>query len=136
MAFVDNTGIERLWQHIVAKIGVKADTSALQNGDIIVAEATHALTADNANKATQDGSGNTIADTYETKTDANTAKATLTAAINGKADVSHTHAIADVTNLQTTLDTMQGEIDTNESSISTLESQIPTIQMITWETGD
>lgn len=109
--------------------------------------ATTATSATSATKATQDGSGNVITSTYETKTAANSkldeAKAyadtaattvkndllngagaaydtlkelgdlidTNTDAIealekvaSGKANASHTHAISDVTNLQTVLD--------------------------------
>lgn len=74
MSISDNAVIARLWQHIIAKVGVKADTEALENGDIVVAEATHALRADtatSATSATQDASGNVITDTYETKDAAN-----------------------------------------------------------------
>lgn len=88
MAFLDIAGVERLWQHIIAKLGAKVDASTLENGDITVKEATHAAIADSATKATtadsattantatsatkaaQDASGNVITSTYETKTDA------------------------------------------------------------------
>lgn len=50
-----------------------------------------------ATKATQDASGNVITSTYATKTE-------LTNGLAGKAASSHTHAISDVTNLQTALD--------------------------------
>ena len=46
-------------------------------------------TADNATKATQDGSGNVITDTYATKTE-------LTSGLSGKADKSHTHTKSEI----------------------------------------
>lgn len=169
---------------INSSISSKANASDLTSGGITVKEAEHAETAttattatnanhatsaDSATKSTQDGSGNVIAETYETvanaqaklteaKSYADTAAATvkndllngagtaydtlkelgdlidentdaidaLETVASGKADAVHTHAIADVTDLQTTLDTMQGEIDANESSISSLQSEIDT----------
>lgn len=73
--------------------------------------ATRATTADSATsatKATQDGNGKVISSTYETKTDAEAklteSKSYTDTIAAGKANTSHTHAIADVTNLQTTLD--------------------------------
>lgn len=54
------------------------------NGNIAITSVT---------KATQDGSGNNIADTYATKSE-----------VSGKASLSHTHVISEVTDLQTTLD--------------------------------
>jgi FtsZ-binding cell division protein ZapB len=29
MAFINETGLERLWQHIIAKLGTKADASTV-----------------------------------------------------------------------------------------------------------
>lgn len=52
--------------------------------------AIHAGTADIATKATQDGSGNVITDTYATKTE-------LTSGLSGKANTSHNHSAADIT---------------------------------------
>ena len=52
--------------------------------------AIHAGYADIATKATQDGSGNVITDTYATKTE-------LTSGLNGKANTSHNHSAADIT---------------------------------------
>ena len=52
--------------------------------------AVHAGYADIATKATQDGSGNVITDTYATKTE-------LTSGLNGKANTSHNHSAADIT---------------------------------------
>ena len=52
--------------------------------------AVHAGYADNATKATQDGSGNVITDTYATKTE-------LTNGLSGKANTSHNHSAADIT---------------------------------------
>lgn len=52
--------------------------------------AVHAGYADNATKATQDGNGNVITDTYATKTE-------LTSGLSGKANTSHNHSAADIT---------------------------------------
>ena len=52
--------------------------------------AVHAGNADIATKATQDGSGNVITDTYATKTE-------LTSGLSGKANTSHNHSAADIT---------------------------------------
>lgn len=52
--------------------------------------AVHAGYADIATKATQDGSGNVITDTYATKTE-------LTSGLSGKANTSHNHSAADIT---------------------------------------
>ena len=52
--------------------------------------AVHAGYADSATKATQDGSGNVITDTYATKTE-------LTSGLSGKANTSHNHSAADIT---------------------------------------
>ena len=57
---------------------------------------TSASSADSAIKATQDASGNVITSTYATKSE-------LTSGLGGKANSSHTHAISDVTNLQSSL---------------------------------
>lgn len=96
---------------------INSSIDNIKNGNAPVAEATHASTADtatnatnaeNATKATQDGNGKVISSTYETKDDANAkldeAKAYTNTEVAKKANVSHTHAIADVTDLQTTLD--------------------------------
>lgn len=61
-------------------------------------EATHATSANSATKATQDGNGNVISSTYETKTDA-TAKLTeakeyTDTVAAGKADKTHNHDTA------------------------------------------
>ena len=52
--------------------------------------AVHAGYADIATKATQDGNGNVITDTYATKTE-------LTSGLSGKANTSHNHSAADIT---------------------------------------
>lgn len=56
---------------VSAKNYVDGKITNITNGSIIVAEATHAISADNATKATQDGNGAVITATYETKADAN-----------------------------------------------------------------
>lgn len=61
------TAFERMWQHVVAKLGDKADKSHTHN------------------------------DIYYTETEIDTK-------LSGKANSSHTHTIANVTNLQSTLD--------------------------------
>lgn len=146
--------------------------STIVTGDIIVKESEHSSTADsatnadsainaeNAIKAIQDGNGNVIIDTYETKTDASaklteaktyadtvasnvksdllngagTAYDTLkelgdliddnTDAIDalelvasGKADKTHSHAISEITNLQTQLDNKQAKITGAATSV-------------------
>ena len=95
---------------ISAKDYADEKIEAVTSGNITVAEATHAASADSATtatsstKATQDGNGKVIADTYETKADADATETALTALINGKANASHNHAISEVTNLQSSLD--------------------------------
>ena len=59
--------------------------------------AVHAGYADIATKATQDGSGNVITDTYATKTE-------LTSGLSGKADKSHTHTKSEITDFNHTHD--------------------------------
>ena len=59
--------------------------------------AVHAGYADIATKATQDGSGNVITDTYATKTE-------LTSGLSGKADKSHTHTKSEITDFDHTDD--------------------------------
>ena len=61
-----------------------------------------------AAKASKDASGNTITSTYATKTE-------LTNGLNGKANSSHSHAISEVTNLQSTLD---GKLGTSANAAS------------------
>lgn len=84
--------------------------------------ATSAGSATSSTKATQDADGNVIVDTYETKSDASAklteAKDYTDTEVAKKANTSHTHAIADVTNLQTTIDTINDEIDGSVKSLS------------------
>lgn len=58
--------------------------------------AVHAGYADIATKATQDGSGNVITDTYATKTE-------LTSGLAGKSDTGHTHTKSQITDFPTSL---------------------------------
>lgn len=81
-----------------------ATTATNANHATTADSATSATTATSATKATQDGNGNVIASTYETKADADATEAALTKLINSKADSSHTHSISNVTNLQSSLD--------------------------------
>lgn len=105
---------------------VNASIGNITSGSTVVKEAEHATnsgyatnsghatsadsatTAVTATSATKDSAGNTISTYYETKTDAtaklNTAKSYTDTEVAKKANVSHTHAISDVTNLQTALD--------------------------------
>lgn len=96
-----------------AEHATSADSATSATTATTATNASHATTADSAtsadsattaDSATKDGSGNVIASTYETKSDADATEAALTELINGKADSSHTHAISEVTNLQSTLD--------------------------------
>lgn len=57
----------------------------------------------------------TIAGSFASKSEMNTAMAK-------KADTTHTHAIADVTNLQTTLDSLQASIDSVDSAVDNIAS--------------
>lgn len=84
----------------------KADAEATYLGKTAKAES--ATSADTATKATQDASGNVITATYATKTEVNTGLA-------GKAPMSHTHTIANVTGLQVDLTAIRESI-TNVSS--------------------
>ena len=52
-----------------------------------VGEADHASTADSATKATQDGSGNVIVDTYATKTEVQNMQASVDEALATKASI-------------------------------------------------
>lgn len=105
---------------------IDSNIANIKNGNVTVAKATHADSADiateanhassadtatsatSATKATQDGNGKVIADTYETKADANTklneAKSYADSVGSGKANTSHNHVISDITNLQSALD--------------------------------
>ena len=58
--------------------------------------AVHAGYADNATKATQDGSGNVITDTYATKT-------ALSSGLAGKSDTGHTHTKSQITDFPKTV---------------------------------
>lgn len=80
--------------------------------------AVHAGYADIATKATQDGSGNVITDTYATKTE-------LTSGLSGKANTSHNHSAADITS--GTLPVERGgtgqttQVDINKAFVGGLE---------------
>lgn len=100
--------LEGLQQYDAAVKEVIADgdaaiTTALTSGATVVAKATHAVSADTA-------------------TTANSANAVAWSKVTGKPSsytpASHTHAIADVTDLETTLDTINEEIDGSISGLS------------------
>lgn len=60
--------------------------------------------------STKSDSGHNHDDRYYTESEINTKVDTLNAAISGKAPSSHTHAISEVTNLQTSLDAKQATV--------------------------
>ena len=66
--------------------------------------AIHAGYANIATKATQDGSGNVITDTYTTKTE-------LTSGLAGKSDTGHTHTKSQITDFPTSLPANGGTAD-------------------------
>lgn len=66
--------------------------------------AVHAGYADIATKATQDGSGNVITDTYATKTE-------LTSGLSGKANTSHNHTKSQITDFPSSLPANGGTAD-------------------------
>lgn len=66
--------------------------------------AAHAGYADIATKATQDGIGNVITDTYATKTE-------LTSGLNGKANTSHNHTKSQITDFPSSLPANGGTAD-------------------------
>lgn len=74
MAQDDASTLESAKEYVDGLIeGVNTSIANITNGDVTVKEAEHATSAgsaESATKATQDGNGNVIADTYETKTDA------------------------------------------------------------------
>ena len=83
--------------------GDSAIESALTSGTTVVAEATHAVSADTATTASSASS---------------VAWANVTGKPSTYAPTSHTHAITDVTDLETTLDTMNEDIDGSISGLS------------------
>lgn len=79
-------------------LAINTSISNITKGTTVVAEATHAVSADTATKATNDGNGNVIATTYETKSDATaklTEAKTYTDTVSaGKSDKTHNHDTA------------------------------------------
>lgn len=69
-------------------------------------KAASATTADTATKATKDASGNVITSTYATKSE-------VASGLAGKAPTSHTHTIANVTDLQAKLDELSTKIESS-----------------------
>ena len=119
----------------------KADASALTNGSIKVAEAvssdtsksctgnaataTRATSADSAIKATQDGDGNVITDTYETKANASAKYDELSASIGnhrhdasvvGFSDKNTTYATG--TNVQSAVEKLDVKVEELNSDVS------------------
>lgn len=84
--------------------------------------ATTATTATSATSATKDASGNVITSTYETKSDASAKLASAKAYTDEQIDAldyaasSHSHAISDVTNLQSELDSLESAISGKAAS--------------------
>lgn len=81
--------------------GVNTSISNITNGDVVVKEAEHATSADSATsaesavKATQDGNGAVIADTYETKDDAASKLTEAKEYVDGQIE-SHAHSWNDL----------------------------------------
>lgn len=138
MAFLDKTGLERVWANTVALADTKVPTSRTVNGKPLSTDITlnasdvgadssgsadkaldnaksytDSQIANKANKSTT-LSGYGIADAY-TKTDIDGKVSTLNTAINGKAASSHPHSIADVDGLQNELD---GKLSTSGGEIT------------------
>jgi hypothetical protein len=84
--------------------------------------------------------GNNLSSTYETKADAQVkldeAKAYADTLTNSKADTVHSHALTDVTNLQTTLDTIYEDIKEADTKFDNALAQKSQVQIITWEADD
>ena len=85
-----------------------------------VGDANHAATADSATKATQDGNGNVISSTYETKTDAQTkfdnAKAYVDNALADKSDSNHNHD--DMYYTESEIDGFLGQLAASQSDVA------------------
>lgn len=138
MAFLDKTGLERVWANTVALADTKVPTSRTVNGKPLSTDITlnasdvgadssgsadkaldnaksytDSQIANKANKSTT-LSGYGIADAY-TKTDIDGKVSTLNTAINGKAASSHPHSIADVDGLQNELD---GKLSTSGGTMT------------------
>ena len=141
MAFLDKTGLERLWEHIVSLVGTKVEKEngkSLSTNDFTTEEKeklaginldeiqssideTKSYT-DNAVTAVKNDLLNGAGEAYDTlkelgelideNQDAISALETIA---SGKSDKGHNHAISDVTNLQTTLDEITAVA--NESDI-------------------
>lgn len=77
---------------------INTSISNITKGTTVVAEATHAVSADTATNATNDGNGEVIATTYETKSDAaaklTEAKTYTDTVAAGKSDITHNHDTA------------------------------------------
>lgn len=83
-------------------------------------KAESAKKADEATKATQDSEGNVISSTYLKTNTASTTyatKAEVTQGLAGKANASHTHTIANVTDLQADLTTIRESISNVSSKV-------------------
>lgn len=76
---------------------------------------------------------NSVKSAYDLANSAKTAAATAQSTADGKANKSHTHAISDITNLQTTLNNASSAISSNTSSITVLQSAIEEITEISSE---
>ena len=102
------TEMRALYNTVKTKVS-KTDADAAYLGKTAKAES--AKTADVAIKATQDSNGKVIASTYAEKTDLTplATKQEVTTGLGTKANTSHTHTIANITNLQTTLDGKQAK---------------------------
>lgn len=94
-----------LTQGLAGKLGKtqKAASATLADRATVADSATTATTA---TKATQDASGNDIPSTYATKSE-------VTSGLAGKAPTTHTHTIANVTDLQAKLDELSTKVESS-----------------------
>ena len=110
--FLDNNGLTYFWQKIKEKLNNKVDKvegKALSTNDYTTAEK-------NKLSGIAEGANKTVVDSTLSTTSTNPVQnKVINTALSGKADTTHTHKIADVTNLQTTLD---GKASTNPATQS------------------
>ena len=99
--FLDNNGLTYFWQKIKEKLNNKVDKvegKALSTNDYTTAEK-------NKLSGIAEGANKTVVDSTLSTTSTNPVQnKVINTALSGKANTTHTHKIADVTNLQTTLD--------------------------------
>ena len=113
MGFLDGSGVARLWEHIIAKIGNKVDKETgkgLSTNDYTTTEKNKlAGIAEGANKTIVDSAlSSTSTDPVQNKVvnaainDLNTlvgdtsVSSQINTAVAGKADLKHTHSLSDI----------------------------------------